>query len=325
MGIRSVRYRCLTSERVFALTGGGAVSDSRETAAVVALLRYGDRPWPHYAEQIEHVGSALAVLHGDIGDDTPADGPTLFPSERAAIADADLDLILEEIRGWERERMQVLTVLDDAYPANLRRVHDRPPILFVHGELAAEDARSVAVVGTRQASLEGAETARRIARELVGGGYTVVSGLAEGIDTASHLAALEAGGRTVAVIGTGLRRFYPGKNAALQRRLAAETAVISQFWPDQPPTRRTFPMRNVVMSGFSLATVVVEASETSGAMMQARFALGHNRPVFLLRALLRHNWAREYAALPGATVIDSGAEVLGPLERLTTLDPLALA
>ncbi|MGI9097165.1 MAG: DNA-processing protein DprA [Solirubrobacteraceae bacterium] len=146
-----------------------------------------------------------------------------------------------------------------------------------------------------------------------------------GIDTAAHLAALESGGRTVAVIGTGLRRTYPATNVELQRRLARESAVLSQFWPDQPPTRRTFPMRNAVMSGFAQATVVVEASDTSGARMQARFALGHNRPVFLLRSLLEHEWAQEYAGLPGTTVVDTGAEVLDHLERLTTLDPRALA
>ena len=136
---------------------------------------------------------------------------------------------------------------------------------------------------------------------LVDARYTVVSGLAEGIDSAAHLAALDAGGRTVGVIGTGLRRAYPAKNAELQDRIASEAAVVSQFWPDAPPTKTSFPMRNVVMSGVARATVVVEASHTSGARMQARFALEHGRPVFLLESLLEHEWAQDYAERPGRT------------------------
>jgi DNA processing protein len=308
------------------------VSDPRETAAVVALLRHGGRPWSHYAEHIESVGSALAILHGDAGDEDEDEDLTLFPAgsiarrtENTPVSDADIAVILDEVRGWQADGMQVLTVLDEDYPANLRTIHDRPPILFVQGRLVPANDRSVAVVGTRRPSQEGVQTAQSVASDLVGAGYTVVSGLAEGIDTAAHRAALDAGGRTVAVIGTGLRRTYPKKNVDLQHRLARESAVLSQFWPDQPPTRRSFPMRNVVMSGFAQATVVVEASDTRGARMQARFALGHNRPVFLLRSLLEHGWAQECAGRPGATVVDSGAEVLDHLERLTTLDPFVLA
>jgi DNA processing protein len=147
----------------------------------------------------------------------------------------------------------------------------------------------------------------------------VTSGLAAGIDTAAHTAALDANMRTVAVIGTGLDHAYPTQNAALQRTIAARGAVVSQFWPDAPPERRNFPMRNAVMSGLSLATVVVEALHRSGARIQARIALAHGRPVFLSRRLTDEQpWAREFAQRPGTHVFDDPGEITDTVERLTT-------
>jgi DNA processing protein len=146
----------------------------------------------------------------------------------------------------------------------------------------------------------------------------VISGLAAGIDTAAHTAALAERGRTVAVIGTGLARSYPPQNERLQREIAERGAVVSQFWPDSPPSRRSFPMRNAVMSGIALATVVVEASHTSGSRLQARLALAQGRPVFLLEELVEHEaWAREYANRPGTHVVGSAAEITTALDRLT--------
>ena len=162
-----------------------------------------------------------------------------------------------------------------------RTVHDRPPLLFVAGRLTTADERSVAVIGARRASDEGRAVAAEFAAELTAAGWVVVSGLAAGIDTAAHRAALEHGGRTLAVIGTGLQHSYPPENAELQRTIAQRGAVISQFWPDSPPTRQSFPMRNAVMSGISRGSVLIEASERSGARVQARLALAHGRPVFL--------------------------------------------
>ncbi len=300
------------------------MTDILETAAVVALVRRGDRLWHHYADLIESSGSALSVLADDPGEPERPEPPTLFAGESTPESPpkVDLDAIAEEITAWRDEGMQVLTVLDEEYPPNLRTIHNRPPLLFVAGELSSEDSRSVAVVGARRASARGVAAASAIAAELADDGFTVTSGLAEGVDTAAHRAALDRGRRTVAVIGTGLRRSYPAMNAALQRRIASEGAVVSQFWPDAPPTRTSFPMRNVVMSGFSLATVVVEASQTSGAKMQARFALEHGRPVFLLASLLEHAWAREYAERPGAYVVESAADIAARVERLTSVETL---
>jgi len=287
-----------------------------ERAAMVALLRTGRRPWVEYAERVEELGSAAAALKQEFagpdatGQTSMLDAPPQDLDELLAQSTADLER-------WSERGLRLITVLDPGYPPNLRAVHDRPPMVFVAGALTPADAHAVAVVGAREATHDGVRKASTIAEHLVDSGYTVVSGLAAGIDTAAHTAALARGGRTVAVIGTGLERSYPPQNAALQRRIASECAVVSQFWPDAPPSRRSFPMRNAVMSGVTLATVVVEASETSGARMQARLACAQGRPVFLLASLVeRQHWAREYAARAGTTVIRSPEEITTVLERL---------
>ena len=277
-----------------------------ESAALVLLLREGERPWQQYAEVIEEAGGAIPILE----------------QEQGLLARQQLEPVKAEIERWQQSGMRVLTVLDSDYPENLRAVHDRPPLIFVSGRLAPADARSLAVVGARQASERAVRAAGAVAEHLVGRGYTVISGLAAGIDTAAHTAALAAGGRTLAVIGTGLQRSYPPQNAALQRRIIREGAVVSQFWPDAPPSRRSFPMRNAVMSGISLATVVVEASHTSGSRMQARLALAHGRPVFLRHTLLAQPWARELAERPGTHVVSSPSEITDVIERLTSTGAL---
>jgi DNA processing protein len=233
-----------------------------------------------------------------------------------------LDTAAIDLERWGEQGIRALTVLDPEYPENLRTVHDRPPLIFAAGALNAQDARSAAVIGARRASQRGLSRARAIARHLVDSGYTVLSGLAAGIDTAAHTAALETGGRTIAVIGTGLAHAYPPQNASLQARIAERHAVISQFWPDTRPSRRTFPMRNATMSGFALASVIVEAGERSGARTQARLALNHGRPVFLTAPLLEQAWARDLARMPGVHVVESPAEITRTIERLVEPAPL---
>jgi DNA processing protein len=279
-----------------------------ERAALVALLRRGDRPWPELTDQIETVGSAREVLDNAL--DAAGQG-ALFDTGPAV----DLEAVAVEIAAWEREGMRLVTILDEDYPLYLRLVHQRPPFLFLRGTALENDLR-VAVVGTRTPTPEGVAQACAIAGGLAERGVTVVSGLAAGIDTAAHGTALAVGGRTVAVIGTGLRRSYPAQNAQLQQEIAERGMVMSQFWPDAPPSKASFPMRNAVMSGYSLATVVVEAAYRSGARMQARLALEHGRRVFLMRSLMTHEWAREYATRPNTTVIDGPDAVFSELDSL---------
>lgn len=294
---------------------------------MVVLLRTGRRPWTEYADLVEECGSALTLLERE-PDVSPSRQTSLFPSRStdpaAAVGDGTptantLDRAREDLVRWDAGGMRLVTVLESDYPPNLRAVHDRPPMVFVAGRLTPADTKSVAVVGARRAGPRGVASARAISEHLVDAGYTVVSGLAAGIDTAAHTAAFARNGRTVAVIGTGLTRCYPSENANLQRRIGSECAVISQFWPDSPPSRRSFPMRNAVMSGLTLATVVVEASETSGARMQARLALAQGRPVFLLASLLATQaWARDCAGRPATHVVSAPGEITSVIERLTS-------
>ncbi|MHB1430536.1 MAG: DNA-processing protein DprA [Streptosporangiaceae bacterium] len=277
-----------------------------ERGALFALLRMPDRSWSAVADEVESAGSALEILR-----QVSAGQMSLFGDE--ADADALAEAAEAEIAGWEREGMRFLTILDPDYPAQLLAVHQRPPILMIRGRLDVADSRSVAIVGTRQASEQGLRQADELARGLADAEVPVVSGLAAGIDTAALRGALGAGGRAVAVIGTGLRRSYPKENADLQERIACEGLLISQFLPDAPPTKSSFPMRNAVMSGYSAATVVVEAPYRSGARMQARLALEHGRHVFLLESLLVNDWARTYAQRPNTTVVRSVADVMDHL------------
>jgi DNA processing protein len=278
-----------------------------ERGALLALLRTSGQPWPAVTDDVESAGSALEVLRAGTSGQM-----TLF---RDGVDADDVAAAAErEIAAWEREGMRFVTLLDPGYPAQLLTVHQRPPFLMMKGQSDDRDARAVAIVGTRRASDDGIKAAYDLAGALSRAGVPVVSGLAAGIDTGALSGALSANGRAVAVIGTGLHRSYPKENADLQARISSVGLVISQFLPDTPPTKATFPMRNAVMSGYSAATVVVEAPYRSGARMQARLALEHGRRVFLLESLLVNDWARAYAERPNTTVVRSVRDVLGHLE-----------
>jgi len=288
---------------------GGVDPDLAEKAALVALLQQPQARWSEVTAEVLEVGSARAVLETRLnGSDT------LFPIDDPA---AMINAAVDDIRGWEGKGIGVHAFYEQTYPAQLRDVHELPPVLFTRGSVV-DDRRAVAVVGTRQASDRGLETARTVATALVKNDVTVVSGLAAGIDTAAHLAALDAHGRTVAVLGTGTERSYPAANAELQRRISREGLVVSQFWPDGPPSQKTFPMRNAVMSGYASATVVIEAAWRSGARIQARLALRHGRPVVMPRELLEHDWARDYASRPGVYVVSDLDEMLTVIDTLVT-------
>jgi DNA processing protein len=296
---------------------------STETAALVALLRHpGARPPSVYADLVEEHRSALAILEQEQEGGVNSARPRLFSDEETM--EELLEKATADLARWNERGFHPVTVLDREYPDNLRSVHDRPPLIFLAGALnPPRDARSVAVVGTRRPSPNGLAEATRIARHLVACGYTVASGLAAGVDTAAHTAALAAGGRTLAVIGTGLAHSYPPQNAALQRRIATEHAVISQFWPDTPPSRRTFPLRNATLSGLTLATVVVEATEHSGTHTHVRLALNHGRPVFLTSSVPQDQpWAQQLSTKPGVHVVASPHDVTATLTRFTEPSPL---
>ena len=226
------------------------------------------------------------------------------------------------LESWRARGYQVLTLSHPDYPENLRVVDNRPPLLFVAGSLSPADRRAVSVIGTRQPSASGKALARDVAQALGRSGFVVVSGLAAGIDAEAHRAVLELregergrGARTIAVLGTGLDRVYPPENAALQALISREGAVISQFWPEAPPSRQSFPARNAVMSGMTLGSVIVEASEHSGTRIQARQALVQGRIVVLMEPALESAWARDLVERPGVVVARDGADVVGVFRR----------
>lgn len=230
------------------------------------------------------------------------------------------DEAMDDIVTARQAGARLLTVLDPDYPDTLRAIHNLPPFIFVRGDIEEVDLRSIAVVGTREASKDGLSRASRMASLLTKSGVTVVSGLAMGIDTAAHEAALDADGRTIAVVGTGITRTFPSENEELAEKIAANGAIVSQFWPRTPPATYTFPRRNITMSGIAQGTLVVEASKTSGAKMQARLALEHGKKVFLLRSLVETQpWAREYVDHRGAMLVEEVSDVLASL-----MEPRAL-
>ncbi|MGO9604803.1 MAG: DNA-processing protein DprA [Candidatus Binataceae bacterium] len=269
---------------------------NREVIDLLAICRIKHVSWYLVAREASRPGGIARLLAGEVTEKSRE--ATLA---REAIGSAThLDTLREEsereIASAARDGFRVTTVLDPDYPLNLRTIFNLSPFLFYRGSLDAEsDARSVAVVGTREASPEGMKLSAKMSRLLVEQKITVLSGLARGVDTAAHTAALDSDGRTIAVLGSGLRRVYPKENRALAERIAEQGAVVSQFWLDAPPATYSFPRRNVTMSGMGQGTVVIEASSTSGAKMQARLALEHGKQVFLIRRLVTQQaWAQSY-------------------------------
>lgn len=208
---------------------------------------------------------------------------------------------------------RMTSVLDDDYPLNLRFIHNLPPFIFYRGDLDENaDTRSIAVVGTRKPSERGLEKAWRIAEQLAERGVTITSGLAKGIDTAAHKAALKAGGRTISVFGTGITHVSPVSNRELAKQIVnGGGLLVSQFFPASPGAHWTFGKRNEVTSGISQGTVVIEASKTSGAKMQARLAYEHGKNVFLIKSLVEsQDWAQ-------SMVEDGKAVLVTRLEDIT--------
>lgn len=288
---------------------GRMVSASvRDRAELVALLR--ERPkgltWTQIAGRVLESGSAGAVRRS-LGMES------LFATEEY---DPQLREALQDVQEWEAENLGFWTITDSNYPARIRDIQEAPPFLFSRGHLVSDDV-AVSVVGSRKASGRGLQMATAISERLVDMDVTVVAGLAAGIDTAAHETALRLGGRTVAFIGTGIRKHYPAANRGLQDRIARDGLLVSQFWPDAPPQRQNFPMRNAVMSGYGIATVVVEAGEYSGARIQARLAVHHGRPVVLTDLVVdTTEWGRELVGKPDVHVahsVDEIAAIVGDL------------
>lgn len=188
----------------------------------------------------------------------------------------------QEIARAERFGARIVTQFDPEYPALLREIHDPPIVLYVRGELSPKDRTAIGVVGTRKPTHYALGTAKKLSFQLAYAGITVVSGLALGIDTAAHQGALAANGRTIAVIGSGLEKLYPPENRELADRICETGAVVTEFPMQTSPDRRSFPMRNRIISGLGVGLLVVEAGSRSGALISATQAVEQGRSVYAI-------------------------------------------
>lgn len=253
------------------------------------------------ADQVwdEHVGATLLAV--------PGTGP-------------DRDAAGRDIEQWGARGWRTITVLDRDYPGRVRAARRPPALLMAAGTLANDDY-SVAIVGSRKASRAGLDFAAGVAHGLVEHDVTVVSGLAEGIDTAAINAAIALGGRVVGVIGTGIDRAYPAPNAKLQATVAQRGLVISQFLPGFPGAKWSFPARNKTMSALTQATVIAEATEKSGTKHQAMEAVAHGRRLLLHRDVAQGTtWGRTLVGRPDVFVASTPDEAIEQLQQIAAAD-----
>lgn len=252
---------------------------------------------PNILRQVPGVGSKLAKAISDARTNIDV------AAELQLCADNDISLLLDT---------------DERYPLLLGQIHDPPGVLYVQGELRPNDALAIAIVGTRHATQYGLRQADRLAEGLARAGLTIVSGLARGIDAAAHRAALRAGGRTLAVLGSGLLNIYPREHRDLSRQVIESGALLSEAAPHSPPISGAFPQRNRIVTGLSLGVIVVEAPLKSGALISAEHAMEQGREVFAVPGRVDsrashgcHRLLREGAKL--VENVDDVLEELGPL------------
>lgn len=259
---------------------------------------------------IEHFGSVDAVLAASPAELERVEGVgrRVAAAVRAAREDASAE---QEIAEAARGGARILCRYDPEYPWLLRRISDPPPCVYVRGTVQVEDALGVAIVGARKCSHYGVEQARRFAEGLARAGLTIVSGMARGIDGAAHLGALAAGGRTLAVLGNGLKYVYPPEHKDLAERIVAQGALISELPMDTAPEAHLFPPRNRIIVGLTLGVLIIEASERSGALIIARLAADYNREIFAVPGRVDQ---AEYSAGVNRLIRDGSAQLVTSVE-----------
>ncbi len=220
--------------------------------------------------------------------------------------------IIEEIQTIVSLGAHVITRWDADYPENLKEIYDPPALLFVRGRLSPQDTKAVAIVGTRNPTRYGIELAETITRDLVQAGVTIVSGLARGIDTAAHWAAIRNGGRTIGVLGCGIDICYPKENKDLISAMEEQGAIISEFRPGVAPLKTNFYRRNRIVSGLAKGTLVVEAAPRSGSLITAAHALDQNREVFALPGSVfnKRSWGPHHLLKQGAALVQSAQDIV---------------
>ena len=289
--------------------------DSREALVALNLIE-GVGP-VRVRQLLEHFGEAPAILSASQSQLQNVRG--IGADTAAAIAGWEKSVDLAgELKRIAEFGCQVLIATDENYPASLREIYDPPIVLYVKGELNAKDKSTVAMVGSRQTTHYGIETARKLAYQLAYVGVTVVSGGARGIDTAAHQGALAAKGRTVCVLGTGINIVFPPENSELFARIAENGAVMTQFPFNRNGDKQSFAIRNRIVAGMTLGTVVVEADLHSGALITANFATEYGRQVFAVPGRIDSPRSKGCHDLikKGAKLCEGAEDILSEFEYL---------
>ncbi len=289
--------------------------DSRE--ALVALNMIEHVGPVRVRQLLEHLGDAPAILKASKAQLVRVQG--IGEETAAAIANWENSIDLaSELKRVSDFGCHVLTQEDEEYPELLRQIYDPPIVLYVKGRLTARDKNAVAMVGSRQTTHYGLEVARKLSYQLAYLGVTVVSGGARGIDTAAHQGSLAGKGRTVAVLGTGINIVFPAENADLFERIAANGAVVTQFPFNRNADKQSFPIRNRIVAGMTLGTVVVEANLTSGALITANFAIEYGRQVFAVPGRIDSPRSKGCHELlkKGAKLCEGAEDILSEFEYL---------
>ncbi len=286
--------------------------DPADYKAYLTLLRCPRMGPVRMRRLLERFGTPEKVLAASTNDLLTVEGVSNDAAEAVrSAARGEYDRKVEREIRWLREQGVRLALLGDAsYPGPLQEISSPPPLLYIWGTYVPEDILAVGIVGSRQASDYGCRCASEISSALAERGLTVVSGLAAGIDTSAHKGALRAGGRTIAVLGNGVKICYPSHNKELAKQVRQSGALMSEFPYDTSPLGRNFPPRNRVISGLSLGVVIVEAGDRSGALHTARYALDQNRDVFAVPGSVTSETSQGTNAL----IRDAGAKLITGVE-----------
>jgi len=266
---------------------------------------------------VEHFGDAPAILSASRQQLLQVKGIGEEIAETIANWEEAIDLGAE-LKRIHEFGCSIITQADQEYPELLRQIYDPPIVLYVKGELLAKDKNSVAMVGSRMTTHYGIEVARKLAYQLAYLGVTVVSGGARGIDSAAHQGSLSGKGRTIAVLGTGINLVFPSENVQLYERIASNGALVTQFPFNRPGDKQSFPIRNRIVAGMTLGTVVVEANLTSGALITANFANEYGRQVFAVPGRIDSPRSKGCHDLikKGAKLCEGAEDILSEFEYL---------
>ncbi|HLB57464.1 MAG TPA: DNA-processing protein DprA, partial [Gammaproteobacteria bacterium] len=238
-----------------------------------------------------------------------------------ALKNVDWRNVESDLRWSEKNRCEIISLVDPRYPRLLREIPDAPSLLYVRGDVNLLSQSQLAIVGSRNPTAVGNQMAEDFAYSLTKAGLVVTSGLALGIDAASHRGALRATGKTIAVFGTGLKHIYPRSHRSLAEDIAEQGALVSEFPPDESPKAKNFPRRNRIISGLSIGVLVVEAVLRSGSLITARYAVEQGRDVFAIPGSIHNPLARGCHALirQGAKLVETAEDIVEELDALHTL------